>query len=93
MSHGLPVVATTPSIEGMHLTPGVDVLIGDSAEAFADAVARAYADRDLWDSLAEGGRENVRVHFSREAALRAITRLLALASERRAVRSSAVQVA
>jgi len=93
MSHGLPVVATTPSIEGMHLTPGVDVLVGDSAEAFADAVARAYADRELWHSLAEGGRENVRVHFSRETALRAITRLLALASERRAVRSSAAQIA
>jgi glycosyltransferase involved in cell wall biosynthesis len=93
MSHGLPVIATTPSIEGMHLSPGVDVLVGDSAEAFADAVARAYADRELWRSLAEGGKENVRVHFSRDTALRAITRLLALASERRAVRSSAANVA
>ena len=93
MSHGLPVIATTPSIEGMHLTPGVDVLVGDSAEAFADAVARAYADRELWHALADGGRENVRTHFSREAALRAITRLLALASERRAVRSSAAKIA
>ena len=93
MSHGLPVVATTPSTEGMHLTPGVDVLVGDSAEAFAEAVARAYTDTDLWHSLAEGGRENVRVHFSRGTALRAITRLLALASERRAVRSSAARIA
>ncbi|MDQ6619579.1 MAG: glycosyltransferase, partial [Pseudomonadota bacterium] len=42
MSYGLPVVATTPSVEGMHLTPEVDVLIADSAEAFAAAIARVY---------------------------------------------------
>ena len=29
MSYGLPVVATPPSIEGMHLTPGEDVLVAD----------------------------------------------------------------
>ena len=56
MSHGLPVVATTPSIEGMHLTPEVDVLVADDPEAFADAVARAYSDKALWTRLAEGGR-------------------------------------
>jgi glycosyltransferase involved in cell wall biosynthesis len=89
MSYGLPVVATTPSTEGMHLIPGSDVLIGDNPDAFADAVARAYSDGQLWHALADGGRENVRTHFSREAALRAVTRLLALSSDRRAGRSSA----
>ena len=29
MSYGLPVIATTPSIEGMHLNPGEDVLVAD----------------------------------------------------------------
>jgi glycosyltransferase involved in cell wall biosynthesis len=89
MSYGLPVVATTPSIEGMHLTVGSNVLVGDNPEAFADAVARAYSDRQLWKALADGGRENVRTHFSREAALRAVTRLLALSSDRRAGRPGA----
>jgi GT2 family glycosyltransferase/glycosyltransferase involved in cell wall biosynthesis len=89
MSYGLPVVATTPSIEGMQLTPGFDVLVGDTPEAFADAVARAYGDRVLWNALADGGRENVRAHFSREAALRAVTRLITLVEERRAARSDA----
>ena len=63
MSHGLPVVATTPSVEGMHLTPGDDVLVADDPEAFADAVARAYGDKALWTRLAEGGRENIRDAF------------------------------
>jgi GT2 family glycosyltransferase/glycosyltransferase involved in cell wall biosynthesis len=78
MSHGLPVVATTPSIEGMHLTPEVDVLVADEPEAFADAVARAYGDQALWTRLAEGGRANIRTHFSREVARAALTRMLAL---------------
>ncbi len=49
MSYGLPVVATTPSIEGMHLTPGVDVLVGDDPESFAEAIVRAYHDAGAVD--------------------------------------------
>jgi GT2 family glycosyltransferase/glycosyltransferase involved in cell wall biosynthesis len=79
MSYGLPVVATTPSIEGMHLTPGVDVLIGDDPDGFVDAVVRGYRDPQLWAALAEGGRENIRRHFSRDVARSAISRLVALA--------------
>ncbi|MGH8798818.1 MAG: glycosyltransferase, partial [Casimicrobiaceae bacterium] len=78
MSVGLPVIATTPSIEGMHLDPGRDVLVGDDPRAFADAVVRAYRDPALWNRLAAGGRANVARHFSREAASAAIAELLAL---------------
>jgi GT2 family glycosyltransferase/glycosyltransferase involved in cell wall biosynthesis len=78
MAHGLPVVATSPSIEGMHLTPEVDVLVADDAEGFADAVARAYGDEALWTRLAAGGRENIRTHFSPELARAALMQLLAL---------------
>jgi len=77
MSYGLPVVATSPSIEGMHLDPGNDVLVADDADAFAQAVAEAYADEALWQRLSEGGRENVRTHFSRDVARSALTRLIA----------------
>ncbi len=77
MSFGLPVVATTPSIEGMHLTPGIDVLVGDDPESFVDAVARAYRDQELWATLSEGGRENIRKHFSRDIARSALSRLVA----------------
>jgi GT2 family glycosyltransferase/glycosyltransferase involved in cell wall biosynthesis len=83
MSFGLPVVATTPSIEGMHLTPGSDVLIGDDPQAFAEAVVRAYQDQTLWERLAAGGRDNVSRHFSREVARSAIVNLLTL-SDRKA---------
>jgi len=79
MSWGLPVVATTPSIEGMHLADGEDVLIADDPEAFANAIARLYRDEVLWARLAAGGLANIRTHFSRDVARSAITRLIALA--------------
>jgi O-antigen biosynthesis protein len=90
MSYGLPVVATSPSIEGMHLTAGSDILIGDTPQAFADAVARVYNDQQLWHTLAKGGQENIRTHFSRAGALRALTRLLALTAEHRVGKSDAL---
>jgi glycosyltransferase involved in cell wall biosynthesis len=79
MSYGLPVVATTPSIEGMHLCPGDDVLVADDPAAFAAEIVRAYKDEALWLKLSAGGRDNIRKHFSRDVARSTITRLIALA--------------
>ena len=86
MSYGLPVVGTSASIEGMHLEPGEDVLVADTAAEFADAIVRLYHDRELWERLAAGGRENIRRYFSHEVARSAITRLIALADGHRAAR-------
>jgi glycosyltransferase involved in cell wall biosynthesis len=65
----------------MHLTPGVDVLVGDDPQGFVDAVTRGYRDPELWQALADGGRENVRRYFSRDVARSAISRLVALARD------------
>jgi glycosyltransferase involved in cell wall biosynthesis len=78
MSYGLPVVATSPSIEGMHLTDGEDVVVADEAPAFAAAVKRVYEDRLLWQRLSDGGRANVTRHFSPAVAEAALRELLAL---------------
>jgi GT2 family glycosyltransferase/glycosyltransferase involved in cell wall biosynthesis len=88
MSYGLPVVATSASVEGMHLSPGDDVLVADEPEAFADAVVRAYRDEALWQRLSAGGRENIRSHFSRDVARSAITRLIARVESRRVPRAA-----
>ena len=93
MSYGLPVVATSVSIEGMHLTPDEDVLVGDTPSEFANAIVRLYHDQALWERLAEGGRENVRRHFSRDVARSAITRLIALADAHRAPRTATSRAA
>lgn len=47
MSCGLPVVATSLSVEGMHLNPDQDVLVADDAVGFVDAIARAHSDEAL----------------------------------------------
>ncbi|HSD16986.1 MAG TPA: glycosyltransferase [Thermomonas sp.] len=75
MAHGLPVVATTAAVEGMHLRDGEDVLVADAAGAFADAVLRLHDDEALWSRLAANGRANVARHFSPDAA-RAVVREL-----------------
>jgi GT2 family glycosyltransferase/glycosyltransferase involved in cell wall biosynthesis len=83
MSHGLPVVATTPSIEGMHLEDGRDVVVADDPVAFADAIARVHEDAALWQRLSDGGRDNVARHFSPAVARDALAGLLALVPPRR----------
>jgi GT2 family glycosyltransferase/glycosyltransferase involved in cell wall biosynthesis len=82
MSYGLPVVATTAAVEGMHLSPGENVLLADDAEEFATAIERLYRDDELWHRLSAGGIDNVRKHFSREVAGRALQGLFDLAEKK-----------
>jgi GT2 family glycosyltransferase/glycosyltransferase involved in cell wall biosynthesis len=76
MSYGLPVVATTPAVEGMHVRADEDVLVADMPEQFAAAIARAYGDAALWTKLSANGLANVRQHFSFDAAREALRRIL-----------------
>lgn len=76
MSHGLPVVATSIAMEGMHLTHGQDVLVADNADAFVVAILRLHDDDALWLKLSDGGLANVRSHFSFDAARQALRRTL-----------------
>jgi hypothetical protein len=75
MAHGQPVVATTCAVEGMYLRDGVDVLVADESQAFADAVIRLYQDEALWNHLAANGLENIRQHFSLDAARDVVKRV------------------
>ena len=84
LSLGLPVVTTPIGAEGMGLEDGVHALVADDAEAFADAVARLYTDRDLWHALSENGRRLVRERWSPDAVRRRLERLLEEARSRRA---------
>ncbi len=81
MSYGQPVVATTPAVEGMFVTPGDDVLVAEDPETFAREVVRAYRDEALWNRLSDGGLENVRRYFSFEAAKQAIAEALEVREE------------
>ncbi len=78
MQYGVPVVATSVSTEGMYLDDGVNVLVADSAEAFADAVIRLHSDEAVWNRLRDAGLENIERYFSRERAREVLASVLAL---------------
>ena len=75
MAHGQPVVATRCAAEAMHLVDGRDVLLADSAEAFAAAILRLHDDASLWNALSANGLDNVARHFSLDAARGVVQRL------------------
>ncbi len=76
MSYGQPVVATPCAAEGMYLEDGRDVLVAETTEAFIKAIERGYRDRDLWERISDGGLENVRTHFSFDAARKTLDEIL-----------------
>lgn len=75
MAHGQPVVATPVAVEGMHLDHGHDVLVAEDPAEFAAEVIRLYGDETLWNRLSANGRENVRRHFSMDAARDTVRRV------------------
>ena len=78
MAHGQPVVGTTVAVEGMHLTPGEDVLTADDPAGFAAQIVRAYTDQQLWERLRDGGLRNIEEHFSMDVARRVVRELFGL---------------
>lgn len=68
MSFGVPVVATTVAVEAMFPRHGSNVLVADSPDEIARAVAGAYGDPRLWAQLRRGGRETLEARFSTERA-------------------------
>lgn len=83
MSHGLPVVGTSPSVEGMYLEDGLEVLVADDPTDFAEAIRRLHTDAALWNRLSVASLENVRRHFSSDAAWAVMDGLFRDAAERR----------
>jgi len=55
---------------------GEDVLVADDPQELAALIVRAYSDETLWQQLSMNGLENVRRHFSFDAARRAVETIL-----------------
>ncbi len=78
MQYGVPVVATSTSVEGMYLREGIDVLVADSPEEFAKAIVTAYSDEILWGKLRLNGLESIEQYFSRNVAKKVLAQLLGI---------------
>ncbi|SDP77155.1 glycosyltransferase [Lentzea jiangxiensis] len=76
VSEGVPVVGTTLALEGMHLTPEQDVLVGDTEEEIAAAIVRLMRDDDLWYLLSRSAKEQVAAQFGPQVARAVLEDLL-----------------
>ena len=56
LAQGIPIVSTTLGYEGIEVTPGRDILVGDTPEAFAAEVLRVLNDPALGRRLSANGR-------------------------------------
>lgn len=77
MSYGLPCVATTIAAEGVEAVHEIDILIADDPVGFAQQIVRLHRDEALWSTVAEASLENIRTHFSMDAAERRWNELFA----------------
>ncbi len=76
LSFGLPTITTNIGIEGIDVRPGLDILVGDTPQSFADAVAEAYSDEALWTTLRDNGALAIERQFGRTALGHQIEQLL-----------------
>jgi glycosyltransferase involved in cell wall biosynthesis len=60
LARGIPTVASSIGVRGLQLTHGLDVLIGDTPEAFARCILDLMGDRELYLKLAHNGPEFIR---------------------------------
>jgi len=64
MSMGLPVVTTLVGAEGFGLTPGVNVLVGDTPQAFAAHVVNLIGNPQLRRQIGLGGHALMQERYS-----------------------------
>jgi GT2 family glycosyltransferase len=73
----LPAVASSIAAEGLHATPGRDLLVADQPADFCAQVAALYRDQALWSRLSQNGINLVEEHFSFRAVQSEVEQLLA----------------
>ena len=59
LARGKAMVATSTAIEGLDLRPGVDLIVADRADQFADECARLLRDPAARQQLGSAGRQRV----------------------------------
>ncbi len=83
LAEGIAIVSTTLGYEGIEVTPGWDILVGDSPEAFAAQVLRVLNDPDLNRQLAANGRRLVEQKYDYRNACQPLDDVYAQAASNR----------
>lgn len=63
MAEGKPVITTTVGAEGLNATDGVNILIADTADAFARQIKRLLKDKEEIQRLGENARTFITENF------------------------------
>lgn len=79
LAHGKAVVSTSIGVEGLDLRSGVDVVVADERDAFAQACSRLLADRGERRRLGEAGRKRVLDRYGWDKVADAADRVIHLA--------------
>ncbi len=66
LAHGTPSVLTPIAAEGTPLRHGLEVMIAETAQEWADAVTRLYTEQSLWEQTSAAASEFARQHYSFE---------------------------
>lgn len=82
----MPTVTTTAGMEGIEAEPGRHLLVGDTPEAFAEAVLRLLTDRRLAENLAVAGRRLVEARYDRRHVLQQLEQVYQAREVREGVR-------
>jgi glycosyltransferase involved in cell wall biosynthesis len=77
-----PIVTTSIGVEGLPIVEGVDALIADQPEAFADAVIRLLRDPPLAARMGRSAGMKVRAQFGWDPVARAFEEVCDLARQR-----------
>lgn len=66
LARGSPIVMTSVASEGMNLTDGIDCLIRDDWDDFAEAIYGLYTDNGVWTRISAAALETASKTFSSE---------------------------
>lgn len=75
MALGTPVVSTSVGAEGIDVTDGEDILLGETTDELADRTVRLLADPHLAERIAENARALVRDRYQWPAIAEKFTRI------------------
>lgn len=76
LGYGLPVVTTSIGAEGIALQNEHTAMVADDPKSFADAIVRAYLDRDLWNRLSYNGFLHIEERMSIKTAAAVIDQIV-----------------
>ena len=77
ISHGVPCVLSPVAAEGTGLTDGIDCLIADTPEKWADCVVRLYTHQELWNLISASAYRLAEGRYSFAAGVSALENELA----------------